>query len=157
LSVALAPRVMAAAVSVAHEAGDAAAADALWREAGGAAYFGLYKVLVPPKEGSDGGWTVLVDQAVRRQPHAQNTALDLSSCNDGVMHAALRAEAWRLRAQPASAVSYVYTGTFTAHRQARATALRELMGAAGVQTSLVHRTPGLFSVSVRAPEQAPRE
>ncbi|KAG5184993.1 hypothetical protein JKP88DRAFT_276922 [Tribonema minus] len=108
LGLAPSPRVVEVVVSVAHHAGDVAAADALWREAGGAAYFGLYKALVPPKERR--GWIVLRDHPVR-QPHAQSTALDLSNCDDVMMHVALRAEAERLRTQPPSATVCIYAYT----------------------------------------------
>ncbi|KAG5185881.1 hypothetical protein JKP88DRAFT_354038 [Tribonema minus] len=91
LGLAPTPRMWNVAVSAAYKRGDAAAADSLWREAGGAAYFGLCKVLVPPKEGASRGWTVLVEHPAE-QPHATGVALDVSTCSVGMIHAALRAE-----------------------------------------------------------------
>eukprot|EP00611_Tribonema_gayanum_P023899 TRINITY_DN5123_c0_g2_i1.p1 TRINITY_DN5123_c0_g2~~TRINITY_DN5123_c0_g2_i1.p1 ORF type:complete len:220 (-),score=71.26 TRINITY_DN5123_c0_g2_i1:47-706(-) len=155
LGVALAPRVMAAAVSVAHEAGDAAAADALWREAGGAAYFGLYKALVPPEEGGRRGWTVLRDHPVR-QPHAQSTALDLSNCDDVMMHVALRAEAERLRTQPPSATVCIYAYTpksVSGKGVERAGVFHALVEHLGMHISALPGAPSLFKASVHAQEQ----
>ncbi|KAG5176437.1 hypothetical protein JKP88DRAFT_335094 [Tribonema minus] len=143
------------AVSVAHDAGDAATADALWREVGGAAHFGLYKALAPPKEGKRRGWTVLMDHPVR-QPHAQRTVLDLSSrtCVDGVLHAALRAEAARLRTQPPPATVYIYiAGATTPPRVARTAVFHALVASLSMHVSAVPPTPGLFKASVRAHEQ----
>ncbi|KAG5184981.1 hypothetical protein JKP88DRAFT_262778 [Tribonema minus] len=120
------------AVNAAHEAGDAAATDALWREAGGAAYFGLYKALVPPKEGSGGPWRVLEGH------RAQGTALDLSSCTAGVIHAALRAEAARLRALPPAAALYIYAQKKNSlHKREIAADIRTFMEAAGAHVSSV--------------------
>ncbi|KAG5191480.1 hypothetical protein JKP88DRAFT_285145 [Tribonema minus] len=121
LGLAPTPRMWNVAVSAAHKGGDAAAADSLWRDAGGAAYFGLYKVLVPPKGGASRGWTVLVDHAAE-QPHAMSVALDVSTCSVGMIHAALRAEVSRLRTQRVSAVLYIYIQTSMPHDHAIAAA-----------------------------------
>eukprot|EP00611_Tribonema_gayanum_P003156 TRINITY_DN12460_c0_g1_i6.p1 TRINITY_DN12460_c0_g1~~TRINITY_DN12460_c0_g1_i6.p1 ORF type:complete len:710 (-),score=242.00 TRINITY_DN12460_c0_g1_i6:30-2159(-) len=147
------PVMVLIAVSTAHEVGDAAAADALWREAGGAAEFGLYKALAPPPEEGDGrGWTVLVDEVVQQPTHELSCALDVSSSRIGVAHAALRAEARQLRAQPPPAARYIFAGAATPEQHANAAAVGAVMEKAGVTVSAVPETPGLFKASV--PEQA---
>ncbi|KAG5184986.1 hypothetical protein JKP88DRAFT_262780 [Tribonema minus] len=151
LGVALSPRVVEVVVTVAHNAGDDAETDKLWREAGGAAYFGLYKALVQPEEGGRRGWTVLLDHPVRR-PHAQSTALDLSSCNDVMMHVALRAEAEWLRTQPPSATAYTYA--YTPKSVERAGVFHALVEHLGMHISAVPGATGLFKASVCAQEQA---
>ncbi|KAG5184983.1 hypothetical protein JKP88DRAFT_313632 [Tribonema minus] len=143
------PRMWEIAVSTAHEAGDAAAADALWREAGGATYFGLYKVLVPPEEGASSGWTMLVDHPAQ-QEHAPGAALDLSTCTAGVIHTALRAEVSWLRMQPVPSVLYVYyiqTSAPDEHAIAASEAAA-VMEAVGLHISAVPGTPGLFKASL---------
>ncbi|KAG5184998.1 hypothetical protein JKP88DRAFT_198618 [Tribonema minus] len=151
LGLAPSPRMWDIAVSTAHRVGDTAAADALWREAGGAAYFGMYKVLVPPEEGTSRGWTVLVDHPAQ-QPHTTSTALDLSACSAqvGMIHAALRAEVSRLRMQPVPSVLYVYyMQTFAPGEHAiAASEAAAVMEDVGLHISSVPGTPGLFKASL---------
>eukprot|EP00611_Tribonema_gayanum_P012443 TRINITY_DN2307_c0_g2_i9.p2 TRINITY_DN2307_c0_g2~~TRINITY_DN2307_c0_g2_i9.p2 ORF type:complete len:635 (-),score=149.15 TRINITY_DN2307_c0_g2_i9:42-1946(-) len=148
LGLAPTPRMWNVAVSAAHKGGDAVAADSLWRDAGGAAYFGLYKVLVPPKGGASRGWTVLVDHAAE-QPHATSVALDVSTCSVGMIHAALRAEVSRLRTQRVSAVLYIYIQTSMPHDHAIAAAeVAAVVRDVGLHISTVPDTPGLFRVAL---------
>eukprot|EP00611_Tribonema_gayanum_P023895 TRINITY_DN5123_c0_g1_i2.p1 TRINITY_DN5123_c0_g1~~TRINITY_DN5123_c0_g1_i2.p1 ORF type:complete len:129 (-),score=27.50 TRINITY_DN5123_c0_g1_i2:80-466(-) len=121
----------------------------MWREAGGAAYFGLYKVLVPPEEGASRGWTVLVDHPAE-QPHTTSTALDLSACAAGMIRAALRSEVSRLRMQPAPSVLYIYYIQASApgeHAMAASEATA-VMEDVGLHISSVPGTPGLFKASL---------
>ncbi|KAG5181665.1 hypothetical protein JKP88DRAFT_349123 [Tribonema minus] len=99
------------AIETAHEAGDAAAADALWRDARAAGAPSLYKAMRSTRTSQ--GRVVVVDRdtpALLQQPH--NSALDLSDCTMAVAHVALREAARELRkmAPPATRLAPLSQG-----------------------------------------------
>ncbi|KAG5187782.1 hypothetical protein JKP88DRAFT_306506 [Tribonema minus] len=134
LSLGLAPTASAwhLAVETAHEAGDADAADALWREAEAAGALSLYKAMSTLHGGC--GRAVDVNQpSLLRRLHA--SALDLSRCDAGLAHAAARAAARDLRRAPPPANRYIFTGSSKPKQVAIAQAVTAIMRDAGAQVS----------------------
>ncbi|KAG5187783.1 hypothetical protein JKP88DRAFT_306508 [Tribonema minus] len=120
------------AVGTAHAAGDAGAADALWRDAEAAGAPSLYKAMRTLRGGC--GRAVDVNQpSLLRRPHA--SAPDLSRCDVGVAHAAARAAARDLRRAPPPAVVYIYTGHSNPKQDVIARAVTAIMLDAGAHVS----------------------
>ncbi|KAG5187784.1 hypothetical protein JKP88DRAFT_267755 [Tribonema minus] len=134
------------AVETAHEAGDAGAADALWRDAEATGALSLYKDMWNPP----GSSTLVVDvdrTSVLRRPLA--SALDISRCDAGVAHAAARAAARDLRRAPPPAVRYIFTGGSTAKQVAIAQAVTAIMRDAGAHVSKEAGRGGIWKAEMR--------
>ncbi|KAG5185458.1 hypothetical protein JKP88DRAFT_354203 [Tribonema minus] len=134
LSMGLAPTASAwhLAVETAHEAGDAGAADALWRDAEAAGALSLYKAMWTFR----GSNTLVVDVdqlSLLRHPLA--SALDLSGCDVGVASTAARAAARDLRRAPPPAVMYIYTGRSNPKQDEIAQAVTAIMRDDGARLS----------------------
>eukprot|EP00611_Tribonema_gayanum_P024850 TRINITY_DN5559_c1_g1_i2.p1 TRINITY_DN5559_c1_g1~~TRINITY_DN5559_c1_g1_i2.p1 ORF type:complete len:596 (-),score=134.95 TRINITY_DN5559_c1_g1_i2:137-1870(-) len=134
LGLATTPGMWLVAVQTAHEAGDADAADALWRDARAAGVASLYRAMRSIKT-LEGRFLIVESDTPSplQQPH--NSALDLSRCTTAVAHVALREAARELRQMPSPAIRYIFTGAFSRKQGEIAEAAVEIMRDAGAQLS----------------------
>eukprot|EP00611_Tribonema_gayanum_P024853 TRINITY_DN5559_c1_g3_i2.p1 TRINITY_DN5559_c1_g3~~TRINITY_DN5559_c1_g3_i2.p1 ORF type:complete len:354 (-),score=86.29 TRINITY_DN5559_c1_g3_i2:131-1192(-) len=122
------------AIETAHEAGDADAADALWRDARAAGVPSLYKALRSVRTSQ--GPLLLVERdtpSLLRQP--QNSALVLAGCTMAAAQVALREAARELRQMGPPAFRYIFTGAFSPMQDAIAEAAVAIMRDAGAHMS----------------------
>ncbi|KAG5177255.1 hypothetical protein JKP88DRAFT_265104 [Tribonema minus] len=135
------------AVEMAHAAGDADAADALWRDAQAARIPSLYNVMRMQSVGVVQKFFVSFDEpSLLREPH--HSALDVSSCSRGVAHAALRAAARELSQARPPAFRYFFTGAFNRKQNKVAEAAVAIMREAGVWVLKVAGNPGLWKAEM---------
>eukprot|EP00611_Tribonema_gayanum_P024852 TRINITY_DN5559_c1_g3_i1.p1 TRINITY_DN5559_c1_g3~~TRINITY_DN5559_c1_g3_i1.p1 ORF type:complete len:353 (-),score=77.39 TRINITY_DN5559_c1_g3_i1:99-1157(-) len=122
------------AIETAHAAGDADAADALWRGARAAgAVASPYRAM--RSINTSGGPLFIVESNTPSLQQRHNSALDLTHCTIGVAHVALREAARELREMPSPAIRYIFTGASSHKQDAIAEAVVKIMRDADAHVS----------------------